>query len=142
MCLIGPYTYIYLLILPAYILWLPYILMLPSNLKKKNSNFIFEMRIHLKNYSIFKFLLGLNGKSKYGLTKKVIGFPSIEKFVFICMQNLAFGFRFRRYRQFDITTYRYNRQENKCYPQRIYLPISKLHSILDFANLLSRSEFF
>ena len=34
----------------------------------------------------------------------------------------------------------YLRQQNKCYPQAIYLPISKLLSILTVANLLAHNN--
>ena len=34
----------------------------------------------------------------------------------------------------------YHRQQNKCYPQSVYLPISKLHSILAVAYLLAQNN--
>ena len=34
----------------------------------------------------------------------------------------------------------YHRQRNKCYPKRVYLPFSKLHSILAVANLLAHNN--
>ena len=35
---------------------------------------------------------------------------------------------------------KYHRQQNKCYSKGVYLPISKLHSILAVANLLARNN--
>ena len=34
----------------------------------------------------------------------------------------------------------YHRQQNKCYPKVVYLPISKLHSILVIVNLLAHNN--
>ena len=34
----------------------------------------------------------------------------------------------------------HHRQQNKCYPQGVYLPISKLHSILAVANLFAHNN--
>ena len=34
----------------------------------------------------------------------------------------------------------YHRQQNKCYPKGVYLPISKLHSILAVAILLAHNN--
>ena len=34
----------------------------------------------------------------------------------------------------------YHRQQNKCYPKVVCLPISKLHSILAVANLLAHNN--
>ena len=34
----------------------------------------------------------------------------------------------------------YHRRQNKCYPQGVYLPISKLHSIIAEANLLANNN--
>ena len=34
----------------------------------------------------------------------------------------------------------YHRQQNKCYPKAVYLPISKLHSITAVANLLAHNN--
>ena len=35
---------------------------------------------------------------------------------------------------------KYHRQQNKWYPKRVFLPISKLHSILAIANLLAHND--
>ena len=34
----------------------------------------------------------------------------------------------------------HHRQQNKCYPKGVFLPISKLHSILAVANLLAHNN--
>ena len=34
----------------------------------------------------------------------------------------------------------YHRLQNKCYPKGVYLPISKLNSILPVANLLAHNK--
>ena len=34
----------------------------------------------------------------------------------------------------------YHRQQNKCYPKGVYLPISKLHSFLAVAILLAHND--
>ena len=38
------------------------------------------------------------------------------------------------------TSYMYYHQQNKCYPKGIYVPISKLHSILAKTNLLIHNK--
>ena len=38
------------------------------------------------------------------------------------------------------TSYMYYHQQNKCYPKGIYVPISKLHSILAKTNLLVHNK--
>ena len=34
----------------------------------------------------------------------------------------------------------YHRQQNKCYPKGVYLPISKLYSVFAVANLLAHNN--